>query len=552
MDILFRDPVSGKLIERVDIVDTRANQVLGSLEGSQALDCLKIGNYTLDTDLYELTMTAGYLVSGKGGQRACFDLYYRQNPDGGGFCIFAGLESAIHYINHLKIYPDDLDYLAGLGIFTREALERLSEGIRFSGDVWAVPEGTVVFPNEPLIRVTGPIAEAQILETTLLAIVGHQTLIATKAARLKIATRGAPVVDFGTRRAHGVKAALYGARAAYIGGCDGTSNVMAGKLFGIPATGTHAHSWVESFDEEIESFETFAEAFPNSCVFLVDTYDVVEGVRNAIRVAKKMRQDGRVLKGIRIDSGDLAYYSKVARDMLDEEGFPEVKILASSDLDEWLIETLRDQGARIDIWCVGTKLMTSYQTPALGVVYKLMAADSRDGNLIPKIKISQNPEKVTNPGVKKIVRFYNLNGRMMGDLLTDVDEKIPEGVPVVAHHPMYDYLKKSYKPPYYAKEIMIPIFKEGRQVYDPPPLKQVKAHAEEELGRLEAETKRFINPHIYKVSLSDTLYHIKKRLLTSHELTHGNGPKKKSGKRRSATAPSYASTTKDAMGKKLG
>jgi len=522
MATLFKDPTTGKLMERVDVVHTRENRLLGSLEGIRALDCLKCNNYTLDTDLYELTMVAGYLVSGKEKQRACFDLYYRQNPDGGGFCVFAGLESVIRYVNNLKIYPDDLDYLAGLGVFTREALDRLSEGIRFTGDIWAVPEGTVVFPHEPLIRVMGPIAEAQILETTLLAMVGHQTLIATKAARLKIATRGAPVVDFGTRRAHGVEAALYGARAAYIGGCEGTSNVRAGKLFGIPVRGTHAHSWVESFDEEIESFRAFSDVFPDNCVLLVDTYDVVEGVRNAIRVAEEMRKAGKALNGIRIDSGDLAYYSKVARDLLDGAGFPEVKILASSDLDEWLIETLRDQGARIDIWCVGTKLMTSYQTPALGVVYKLMAADRGDGMLTPKIKISQNPEKVTNPGVKKIVRIYNVKGRMMGDLLTDVDEKLPESIPVVAHHPMYDYMKKTYKPPYYAKEIMVPIFEKGRQVYDPPSLRQVRVHAEEEMSSLEAETKRFINPHIYKVSLSDNLYTVKKHLLTAHQLVSGN------------------------------
>jgi len=516
MNTIFKDPLTGKLMEKIDVVDTGIDRVLGSLDGLRSLDCLKFDNHTLDTDLYELTMVAGYLVSGKETQRACFDLYYRQNPDGGGFCVFAGLESVIRYVNNLKLYPDDLDYLESLGIFTREALERLSVGIRFTGDIWAVPEGTVVFPNEPLIRVMGPIAEAQILETTLLAIVGHQTLIATKAARLKTATRDAPVVDFGTRRAHGVEAALYGARAAYIGGCEGTSNVRAGKLFGIPVRGTHAHSWVESFDDEIESFRVFSKVFPDNCVLLVDTYDVAEGVRNAIRVAEEMRKEGKALRGIRLDSGDLAYYSKVSRDMLDKAGFPEVKILASSDLDEWLIETLRDQGARIDIWCVGTKLMTSYQTPALGVVYKLMAADRGDGRLIPKIKISQNPEKVTNPGVKKIVRFYNVKGRMMGDLLTDVDEEVPEGVPVRAHHPMYDYMKKTYTPPYYAREIMVPIFKEGRLVYDPPSLKHVKDHAEEELESLEAETKRFINPHLYKVSLSDGLYHVKKQLLTSH------------------------------------
>jgi nicotinate phosphoribosyltransferase len=523
MDTFYRDPSTGREMDKVEVVDTRTKEVLGVLDATRSLDCLKSANNTLDTDLYELTMVAGYLVSSKAKQRACFDLYYRQNPDDGGFCVFAGLESVIRYVNNLKIYPDDLDYLASLGIFSPQALEKLAGGIRFTGDIWAVPEGTVVFPNEPLIRVTGPIAEAQVLETTLLAMVGHQTLIATKAARLKLATRSAPVVDFGTRRAHGVEAALYGARAAYIGGCEGTSNVRAGKLFGIPVRGTHAHSWVESFDEEIDSFRTFSQIFPDHCVLLVDTYEVTDGVRNAIRVAEEMRKDGKTLGGIRIDSGDLAYYSKVARDMLDQAGFPEVKILASSDLDEWLIETLRDQGARIDIWCVGTKLMTSYQTPALGVVYKLMAADRGDGKLIPKIKISQNPEKVTNPGVKKIIRFYNMKGRMMGDLLTEVDEPVPEGVPVTAHHPMYDYLKKTYKPPYYAREVMVPIYKEGRQIYDPPSLKQVKNHAEEGLESLEAETKRFINPHIYKVSLSDNLHQIKKRLLTAHQLSGTSG-----------------------------
>ena len=524
MTILFRDPSSGKMMERVEVVDTRTDRVLGALDGAQSLESLKSGNHTMDTDLYELTMVAGYLVSSKASQRACFDLYYRQNPDDGGFCVFAGLESVIRYVNNLKIYPDDLDYLASLGIFSEQTLGKLAEGIRFTGDIWAVPEGTLVFPHEPLIRVTGPIAEAQILETTLLAIVGHQTLIATKAARLKLATRSAPVVDFGTRRAHGVEAALYGARAAYIGGCEGTSNVRAGKLFGVPVRGTHAHSWVESFDKEVDSFRAFSEVFPDHCVLLVDTYEVTEGVRNAIRVAEEMRSRGKTLRGIRIDSGDLAYYSKVARDMLDQAGFHEVKILASSDLDEWLIETLRDQGARIDIWCVGTKLMTSYQTPALGVVYKLMAADRGDEKMIPKIKISQNPEKVTNPGVKKIVRFYNVKGHMMGDLLTEVDEPVPEGVSVTAHHPMYDYLKKTYKPPYYAREILVPIYREGKQVYEPPPLRQVRKHAEEEMESLEAETKRFINPHIYKVSLSDRLHHIKKTLLTAH---HFNGAKGK-------------------------
>ncbi|MGE5841775.1 MAG: nicotinate phosphoribosyltransferase, partial [Deltaproteobacteria bacterium] len=361
MNPRFRDPVTKKLLDKIELFDDGRDVELGTVDGEIALRGLKCGNHTLDTDLYELTMVAGYLVSSKRKQRACFDLYYRQNPDGGGFCVFSGLESVIQYVSSLRIFPDDLDYLRSLGIFSTEALAELAKGIKFTGDIWAVPEGTVVFPNEPLIRVIGPIAEAQILETTLLAMVGHQTLISTKAARLKTATKGAPVIDFGTRRAHGVEAALYGARAAYIGGCEGTSNVRAGKLFGIPIRGTHAHSWVESFDTEIESFQSFSRIFPDHCVLLVDTYDVVEGVNNAILVAQEMRAAGKTLRGIRIDSGDLAYYSKVARSMLDEAGFPEVKVLASSDLDEWLIESLRDQGAQIDIWCVGTKLMTSYQ-----------------------------------------------------------------------------------------------------------------------------------------------------------------------------------------------
>ena len=525
MKTIFRDPESGRLLEKIEVVDRDTGNEVGELKGSNALDCLKSGNRTLDTDLYEITMVAGYLMSGKGEQRACFDLYYRQNPDGGGFCIFAGLESVIDYVNRLKIYPDDLEYLASLDIFSKEALKGLGMGIKFAGDIWAVPEGTVVFPNEPLIRVIGPIPEAQILETTMLALVGHQTLIATKAARMNIATRGAPVIDFGTRRAHGVEAALYGARAAYIGGCEGTSNAKAGKLFGIPVRGTHAHSWVESFDDEIESFRTFAAAFPDHCVLLVDTYDTLEGVRRAIQVAGEMQKSGKKLRGIRIDSGDLAYYSKAARHLLDEAGFPEVKILASSDLDEWIIESLREQGARIDIWCVGTKLMTSFQTPALGVVYKLMAIDKGDGFFHPKIKISQNPEKVTNPGIKKIVRFYGRNGHMIGDLLTHVDEPVPSGVTVTAHHPMYEYMRKTYRPPYQAREIMVPVFKSGKQVYDPPSLKQIRKHAEEEMGRIEAETKRFSNPHIYKVSLSDRLYQIKKDLFVWHQEKNSNREK---------------------------
>jgi nicotinate phosphoribosyltransferase len=516
MKPVFKDPETGRILDSVEIIDQTTGESLCSANADQSLAGLRCGNYSLDTDLYELTMVAGYRTLGRSKRKACFDLYYRTNPDHGAFCVFAGLESVINYVNNLRFYPDDIDYLAGLGIFSKKCIEQLASGIKFTGDLWAVPEGSVVFPNEPLIRVTGPIDEAQILETTMLAMVGHQTLIATKAARLAIAGRGTPIIDFGTRRAHGVHAALFGARAAYIGGCDGTSNVKAGKLFGIPVRGTHAHSWVECFDREIDSFEAFSEVFPDNCVLLVDTYDTIEGVKKAVSVAKQMRTEGKRLAGIRIDSGDLAYYSKAAREILNEGGFPEVKVLASSDLDEWIIESLRDQGACVDIWCVGTRLITSYQTPALGVVYKLMAVEGDDGILKPKIKISENPQKITNPGVKKIVRFYNGNSRMIGDLLTRADEPLPANEPVRAHHPMYDHMKKTYKPPFVAEHLMTPIFLAGEQVYQSPGIQAIKERAQRDIGRLEPEYKRFSNPHIYKVSLSDRVYQAKKELLDFH------------------------------------
>ncbi len=434
MRSFIRDPSTGRTLDAIEVLDSESAQSLGIVDSIDALEALRRSNLTLDTDLYELTMVAGYRLLGRGKRKACFDLYYRQNPDDGAFCIFAGLDSVIDYIKNLGIFPDDLEYLKSLGIFSQDALDALASGVNFSGDVWAVPEGTVVFPNEPLIRVVAPIAEAQILETTLLALVGHQTLIATKAARFCIAARGAAVVDFGTRRAHGVKAALYGARAAYIGGCVATYNVRAGKLFGIPLRGTHAHSWVESFDTELAAFRSFAGAFPDNCVLLVDTYDTLEGIRQAIEVAREMSASGKRLAGIRIDSGDLAYHSKAARQMLNEAGFPNAKILASSDLDELVIESLQAQGALIDVWCVGTRLITSYHTPALGVVYKLMATDRGDGKLVPKIKISENPAKVTNPGIKKIIRFFNGDNRMMGDLLAHVDEPVPCDALELARH----------------------------------------------------------------------------------------------------------------------
>jgi nicotinate phosphoribosyltransferase len=510
----LRDGVSGSELAHVALWDSDVGRSLGEVTPAAALAAVKARNLTLDTDLYELTMTAGYRLLGKSRQWACFDLYYRTNPDDGAFCVFSGLESVIDYVNNIGLYPDDIDYLRTIGIFSDDALEALARTIRFTGDLWAVPEGTVVFPNEPLIRVTAPIPQAQILETTLLALVGHQTLISTKAARLCIAAGGAPVVDFGARRAHGTAAALYGARAAYIGGCSGTSNVRAGKTFGIPIKGTHAHSWVESFDTELEAFRAYAQVFPDNCTLLVDTYDVEEGVKKAVTVAHEMKARGQRLQAVRIDSGDLAYHSKKARAILNEAGLHDVKILASSDLDEWIISSLREQGAPIDVWCVGTRLITSYQTPALGVVYKLMAVAEEGGPWVPKIKISENPHKVTNPGVKKIVRFYNGRGRMSGDVLMNEDEPLPQGRPVIGRHPMYDYMKKTYRSPYETEELLQPIFAGGRQVYASPGLEAAKRRAAQDIERLEPEYLRFSNPHIYKVSLSETLHRVKKSLLS--------------------------------------
>jgi nicotinate phosphoribosyltransferase len=513
----FRNPRTGEIMDQVEIIQEGRQGALATQTPDEALRLIRSRNLTLDTDLYELTMAAGYCILGKCQRKACFDLYYRQNPDNGAFCVFTGLESVIDYVNNLGLYQDDIEYLRSLGIFSAEGLENLECSVRFTGDIYSVPEGSVVFPNEPLIRVVAPISEAQVLETTLLALVGHQTLIATKAARLCLASRGAPVVDFGARRAHGVQSALLGARAAYIGGCAGTSNVRAGKTLGIPVRGTHAHSWVESFDTEQEAFEGYASSFPENAILLVDTYDTLGGVKAAIEVAKNMEAKGKKLQAIRIDSGDLAYYSKAARNMLDEAGLTEVKILASSDLDEWLIQSLRDQGAKIDVWCVGTRLITSYSTPALGIVYKLMAFEDDHGVMQPKIKISQNPNKVTNPGQKKIVRFYNGDNRMIGDLLMDIDEPIPQDSPVLAHHPMYDYMKKVYRPPFKAEEIMTPIFKDGKQVYYPGGLEETRKRAAEQINRLEPEYKRITNPHIYKVSLSNKLHETKKNLLSAHQ-----------------------------------
>jgi nicotinate phosphoribosyltransferase len=469
-------------------------------------------NLTLLTDLYELTMVGGYLVNGKEGQRANFDYFFRRIPDEGGYCVAAGLEQVIEYITHMHFTAEDLAYLDGLNIFPPKVLSYL-EQFRFTGDLWAVPEGSVVFPYEPLIRVTAPLPEAQFIESALLNIMNFQTLIATKAARVCIAAEGDPVVEFGLRRAHGPDAALGAARAAFIGGVQATSNVLAGKLFGLPVAGTVAHSWVESFPEEIEAFRAFCQVYPKGCLLLVDTYDTLKsGVPNAIRMGKELRAQGKgELKGIRLDSGDLAYLSKEARRMLDSEGLEEAKIFASSDLDEWIIESIKQQGGRIDSWGVGTKLVTAYSTPALGGVYKLTAIEE-NGRMQPKIKLSDNPEKITNPGLKKVFRFFDDSGMMRGDLMT-LEEEVLEAKPLRVYHPIIPHVSKVYPMKFSRKEMLLPVFSRGRLVYEKPSLQNVQKNCQDNLNHLGSEFQRFKNPHIYHVSLSKQLMKTKRDLL---------------------------------------
>jgi len=469
--------------------------------------------WALLTDLYQLTMVGGYVLDGKQEQWANFDYFFRRIPDDGGYCVLAGLADLIDYIRKLRFSTEDLSYLAGLKIFDREVLKYF-ENFKFTGDLWALPEGTVVFPHEPLIRVTAPLPEAQLIESTLLNIMNFQTLIATKAARLLWVANGNPVIDFGLRRAHGPDGALMASRAAYIGGVEGTSNVLAGRYYGIPVRGTHAHSWVESFPQELDAFRAYAKVYPDACLLLVDTYDTLSsGVPHAIQVAKELREQGHKLWGIRLDSGDLAYLSKEARRMLDEAGFPDAAIVASSDLDEWIVESLKRQGACVDIWGVGTRLVTSFSCPALGGVYKLTALDDGKGRMAPKIKRSDNPEKITNPGLKKLVRMYDQKGRMRGDVLFLDEEPVEKIGSFRAHHPMFPHVFKTYPRRFEKKALLMPVFQRGTLVYETPSIHSIRDHTLQSLNGLDPAYKRFRNPHTYHVSLSTTLFKTKQRLL---------------------------------------
>lgn len=479
-------------------------------------------NLTLLTDLYELTMMQGYYEKGQ-NENVIFDVFFRQNPCNNGYSVCAGLDQVIDYIKNLHFTYDDVDYLRGLGIFKEDFLHYLS-GFHFSGDIYAIPEGTVVFPKEPLLKVVAPIMEAQLVETTILNIINHQSLIATKTSRIVFAANGDGIMEFGLRRAQGPDAGLYGARAAMIGGCVGTSNVLAGQMFDVPVMGTHAHSWIMSFPDEYTAFKTYAEMYPDNCTLLVDTYDTLKsGVPNAIRVFQEFKDAGKPLikYGIRLDSGDLAYLSKEARKMLDEAGFPEATICASNDLDEFLLHDLKMQGAAIDSWGVGTNLITSKDCPSFGGVYKLAAIQNEEGEFVPKIKISENTEKITNPGNKTIYRIYEkASGKIKADLICFADEVIDPKQDLLLFDPMDTWKKtKLAGGTYTVREILLPIFKNGECLYKSPTLKEIAAYCREEKDTLWDETKRLFYPHRVYVDLSQKLYAVKQSLLDQMTMT---------------------------------
>ena len=476
-------------------------------------------NLTLLTDLYELTMMQGYFKHKDQNETVIFDAFYRTNPGEGGYAIAAGLEQVIQYIKDLHFSDEDIEYLAGLGIFEQDFLDYL-RGFQFTGDIYAIPEGSVIFPREPLVKVIAPIMQAQLMETAILNIINHQSLIATKAARVCYAARGDGIMEFGLRRAQGPDAGTYGARAAVIGGCVGTSNVLCGRLFDVPVKGTHAHSWIMSFPDEYTAFKTYADMYPSACILLVDTYDTLKsGVPNAIKVFQERKEAGVPLTyyGIRLDSGDLAYLSKKARKMLDQAGFPDAVISASNDLDEFLIDSLKVQGAAITSWGVGTNLITSKDCPSFGGVYKLAAIKDKEGNFIPKIKLSENSEKVTNPGNKTVYRIYEKeSGKVKADLICLVDEKFDENEPILLFDPLEPW-KKTKLPggSYTMREIMVPVFQGGKCCYESPKVMDIREYCKKELDTLWDETRRLVNPHKVYVDLSKKLYDIKIELLDS-------------------------------------
>ncbi|MBQ8822489.1 MAG: nicotinate phosphoribosyltransferase [Lachnospiraceae bacterium] len=474
-------------------------------------------NLTLLTDLYELTMMQGYFKNKDMNETVIFDAFYRSNPCGGGYAICAGLEQVIDYIKNLHFSAEDIEYLRSLNIFDEDFLAYLKD-FSFSGDIYAIPEGSVMFPREPMVKIIAPIMEAQLIETAILNIINHQSLIATKASRVCYAARGDGIMEFGLRRAQGPDAGVYGARAAMIAGCVGTSNVLAGQLFDVPVKGTHAHSWIMSFPDEYTAFKTYANMYPSACILLVDTYDTLKsGVPNAIKVFTEMRDAGIPLTnyGIRLDSGDLAYLSKKARKMLDAAGFNDAVISASNDLDEYLIDSLKVQGAAITSWGVGTNMITAKDNPAFGGVYKLAAIMGKDGKFIPKIKLSENSEKVTNPGNKKIFRIYDKEtGKLKADLICLDEEQYNVNEDLLLFDPQEPWKKTKLKAgTYIMRPLMEHIFEKGKCIYTSPKVMEIRDYCQKELNTLWDETRRLVNPHKVYVDLSAKLYDTKIQLL---------------------------------------
>ncbi len=472
-------------------------------------------NYSLLCDFYELTMGNGYFENGMKDKIVYFDVFFRRVPDGGGFAIATGLQQIIEYIENLHFSDEDIEFLRNKGIFSEDFLEYL-RNFKFSGDMWAVPEGTPVFPREPLITVRAKAIEAQLIETFVLLSINHQSLIATKSSRIVRAANGRAVSEFGSRRAQGADGAILGARAAYIAGCSGTACAISDKEYGVPSGGTMAHSWVQMFDSEYEAFETYCKTYPNSVTLLVDTYNVLKsGVPNAIKAFDNVfgKDNKNVSLAIRLDSGDIAYLSGKARKMLDNAGYSHCKILASNSLDEYIIRDLLNQGAAIDAFGVGERLITSKSEPVFGGVYKLAAVEDENGNVSPKIKISENPEKITYPHFKKLYRFYENNtGKAIADLLCVHDETPDFTKPYELFDPYYTWKRKTITD-YTVREMLVPIFKNGRCIYDMPSIEEIRSYCKEQIDTLWDEVTRFENPHNYYVDLSQKLWDIKKSLL---------------------------------------
>lgn len=471
-------------------------------------------NLTMLVDFYELTMANGYFKNGIENKIAYFDMYFRRVPDGGGYCIMAGVEQLIEYLSNLHFSEDDIAYLKSKEIFCDKFLEFLIN-FEFTCDVWAIPEGNPVFPNEPLVIVRGPVIQAQFVETMILLTINHQTLIATKANRICRAAGDKTVMEFGSRRAQGYDGAIYGARAAAIGGCHSTACTIADQMFDIPAIGTMAHSWIQLFGDEYEAFKAWAVAYPDNCTLLIDTYNVLKsGVPNAIRVFDEVLKPlGKRPKGIRIDSGDITYLSKKCRKMLDDAGYPDCKIIVSNSLDEFIIRDVLSQGASIDAFGVGERLITARSEPVFGGVYKLVAVEDEEGNIIPRIKISENEEKITNPGFKRLIRIFdNTTHTALADLILLNDEKIDTDKPLEIFNPIHVWKRKTLTN-YYVKDLLVKIFENGKVCYTNPSVMEIRDYAKKECEKLWPEILRFENPHTYYVDLSNGLWNLKHNLL---------------------------------------